>query len=270
MAGFPKHMFMVCSPRVREYFEAHPTETYMHFPAGTMAIPVLQVLKDWFRYMGSKKSGSSLKLRGTMQQDLAIRRDCVFLGMDKYVAHFTRKYCDYIRGGFIGLDKIALIERNTADDDTLWDCLCNNLEVLRLRGAIPEPEKFEQFAKAHPRLQQALDRIEARLRPRGDVRQNGDRSRAPSRAVSTAATTRAVSSNKRAASPPESNGAKKTDTTKAISADKQTASPAKTAIAKNAGPMPARSNGASKKKTDGAKAASEGLKNVSALTVGCL
>ncbi|KAF2745281.1 hypothetical protein M011DRAFT_469657 [Sporormia fimetaria CBS 119925] len=83
--------------------------------------------------------------------------------MEMYVAHFTRKYCDKIRAGFIGLDNIAIIEKNTDANDSLFDCLCNNLALSRLRKTIPEPEKFEEFCRQHPYLAERVRRIESRL-----------------------------------------------------------------------------------------------------------
>lgn len=185
--GLPKNMLMAVSPPIRKYFEVHPTETFIAFPPRSLAVPCLEMLKVYFRNMGSHKNVYSLRLTHMIEQDLAIRRDCIFLGMDKYVAHFTRNYCDKIRGGWIGLDNIACIEKNTKDDDSMWECLANNLASMRVRGLIPEPEKFEEFLQAHPRLAQAIGRIEARIkmsRPSQRASDNTSSSRSPSKAPS--------------------------------------------------------------------------------------
>lgn len=171
--GFPKHMFMAASPKIRDYFVRNPTETYIAFKAGTVAVPVIQLLKDYFCSLGAHKSVFSLKLRFNMQQDLAIRRDCIFLGMDKYVAHFTRQYCEKVRAGALALEDIALIEKNTTDDDGLWKCLCNNLAILHVRKMVPEPEKFEEFLKSHPRFAQSIGRIEVRLKKHANENREG-------------------------------------------------------------------------------------------------
>jgi hypothetical protein len=163
LRGFSKHMLMAVSPRIREYFLKNPKETYIAFPAGAVAVPVMQILRDYLRAMGTQKTVFSIKLRFNWQQDLAIRRDCCYLGMGMYVAHFTRQYCDKVREGFVGLDNIALIEKNTADDDALFKCLANNLANMRRRGTLPDAEAFEEFLKKHPRLSQAIGSIDAAI-----------------------------------------------------------------------------------------------------------
>ncbi|KAF2274953.1 uncharacterized protein EI97DRAFT_443532 [Westerdykella ornata] len=173
--GFPKHMFMAASSKIRDYFVRNPTETYIAFKAGAVAVPVIQLLKEYFCAIGSHRSVFSLKLRYNMQQDLAIRRDCIYLGMEKYVAHFTRQYCDRVREGAIVLEDIALIEKNTTDDDSLWNCLCNNLATMHVRKTLPEPEKFEEFMGKHPRLAQSIGRIETRLQKHGNSNREGGR-----------------------------------------------------------------------------------------------
>jgi hypothetical protein len=162
--GVPKHMFMYVSPKVRAYFDEHPNETYISLPEGKVARPVMQLIVDWLKNMCTSPKVYSLKLRGNTMEDLAIRRDCYWLGMEKYVAHFTRQYCDKVRADFPGLENVALIEKNTADDDTLFRCVCNNLAVSRLKKNIPEPEKFEAFLEKHPRLAQAIGSIEVQLK----------------------------------------------------------------------------------------------------------
>lgn len=189
LRGFSRNMFMAASPKIRNYFTENPNETYIAFPAGSIAVPVLNILRDYFRAMGTQKTVFSLKLRYNWQQDLVIRRDCCYLGMDKYVAHFTRQYCDKVREGFLSHENIGLIVKNTNDDDPLFNCLANNLAVLRRRGNIPDPEKFEEFLKHCPRLAQAIGSIETRIQADREKRRamganrnaNGGRSRTPTR-----------------------------------------------------------------------------------------
>jgi hypothetical protein len=209
LRGFPKHMLMAVSPKIRDYFLKNPNETYIAFPAGSIAVPVMQILRDYFRSMGIQKSVYSLKLRYNWQQDLAIRRDCCFLGMDKYVAHFTRQYCDKVREGFVGFENIALIEKNTTDDDALFNCLANNLATMRRRGNLPDPEKFEAFLKQHPRLAQAIGSIDTRIHANREKRQARQNSDAGSPLPNGRQFGRKVNGNgNRAGSPPNSYAAK--------------------------------------------------------------
>lgn len=161
--GISKHMFMAVSSKVRQYFTENPRETYIAFRDGEVSIPVMRVILDWVMNMGSCLNIYSLKIRFKPVEDLSIRRDCIYLGMEKYVAHFTKQYCDKIRQSYPGLQNIALIERNTSEDDGLWLCLCNNLAIWRVRGTIPEPEKFDKFLTKHPRLAQTIGRIETKM-----------------------------------------------------------------------------------------------------------
>ncbi|KAF2652985.1 hypothetical protein K491DRAFT_695139 [Lophiostoma macrostomum CBS 122681] len=162
--GVPKHMFMYVSPKVKAFFDDHANESYLSLKEGQVAPAVMQVIVDWLKNMCTSPKVYSLKLRGDTMQDLAIRRDCYYLGMEKYVAHFTKQYCDKVRSGFPSLENIALIEKSTGDDDTLFRCMSNNLAVARVKNNIPEPEKFEAFLEKHPRLAQAIGSIEVQLK----------------------------------------------------------------------------------------------------------
>ena len=106
----------------------------------------------------------SVKVRRDIQEDVAIRRDFVNLGMEQYCKHFTKNICSAIRERFIGLPQIACIENNVKDHDAVWECLTNNLAVLRVRKQIPEPEKFEDFLTQHPRLAQAIGSVERHIK----------------------------------------------------------------------------------------------------------
>ena len=159
----PKVLFMTVSPRVRNYFKENPGETYIPFKVGEIAVPVMQLIKEWLTNMGTCAYVYSLKLRHNIVEDLAVRRDCHYLGMEKYVTHFTKQYCDRIRDSFIGLDNIAVIEKNCVHNDNVWRCLVNNLLTMRLKKQIPEPEKFADFLKEHPRLAAAMEKVQGQL-----------------------------------------------------------------------------------------------------------
>jgi uncharacterized coiled-coil protein SlyX len=179
--GVPKHMFMAASPKVREYFEQNPQETYIPFPRAEVAVPVMDTIKNWLECMGTYNVVFSIKLKKDPAHDLLVRRNCIYLGMDKYVAHFTRQYCDRIRDeglAFLTFDTMAIIEKNTEDNDSLFFCLANNIASLRQRGKIPEPEKFDEFL-AQPqlsRLSETISKINSKL----VVSRNKKKSQSPS------------------------------------------------------------------------------------------
>jgi hypothetical protein len=160
----PKRMFMYLSPTVNTFFQENRQATYMALPERSIAVPVMDLLNEWMTDMVSNPKTWSLKIRENPLVDLAVRRDCAYLGMGQYVRHFTRKYCDKVRDGFPGYDMITQIEKNTADDDALWVCLANNLANLRVRRTIPNPAQFDAYLIQHPRLAQAIGRIETRLK----------------------------------------------------------------------------------------------------------
>lgn len=158
----PKYMFMAASPRARTFFLQNPKETYMPFDAGEITAVVAAKVRDWLVNMGSSKRVFSLKLHGNIVEDLAFRRDCILLGMDKYVAHFTRQYCDKIRKGFPSLDDIAVMETFATREDAVWDCLCNNLANMRVRNEIPDRAKFDEFLKRHEKLAKGMEAVDAK------------------------------------------------------------------------------------------------------------
>ena len=129
-----------------------------------VSVEVMKLIVDWLKGMSTSPAVFSVKVRNDIQEDVAIRRDFLQLGMEQYCKHFTRNICSAIREGFIGLPQIACIENNAKDNDAVWECLTNNLAMLRVKKTIPEPEKFEDFLKKHPRLAQAIGSVERHIK----------------------------------------------------------------------------------------------------------
>ncbi|KAF2267716.1 hypothetical protein CC78DRAFT_576715 [Lojkania enalia] len=153
----PKRMFMQVSKKACNYFTQHPQESSVQV-APTIAVPAVHHIVDWLTDMGSCHKIYSIPFRGdNFMENLAVRRAARTLGMDRYVGHFTKHYCDYIRNGLPSFDNMALIEKLCERDDAVFDCLANNLAHLKIMGQIPNVRVFDKFMEKHPRLASTVE-----------------------------------------------------------------------------------------------------------------
>ncbi|KAF2729620.1 hypothetical protein EJ04DRAFT_588402 [Polyplosphaeria fusca] len=153
LRGAPKHMLMQASKSANAYFTEYPQAESVHFPINSMAFPAVKHIVDWLIDMGSCKKVYSIPLLpDKFLENLSIRRAARVLGMDRYVNHFTKNYCDYIRAQMPTLDELAIIEKFCAQNDPLFECLVNNLAHKQIKGEIPNTEGFEKFLEKHGKL----------------------------------------------------------------------------------------------------------------------
>ncbi|KAF1999764.1 hypothetical protein P154DRAFT_523075 [Amniculicola lignicola CBS 123094] len=159
----PKKIFMAASSKANDYFLKYPQLNSLHFKAGEISIPALQRIVEWLTNMGTYGKIYSIPLTDKLPEDVNIMRAARMFAMERYIAHFTRKYCDYVRNSVPTYDNIAAIIKAGTPGDPLLECLANNLAHQRHRGIVQNPESFEKFLGKYPTFKKTLDEIEKKL-----------------------------------------------------------------------------------------------------------
>jgi hypothetical protein len=172
----PKKMLMQVSEAANNYFTKNPNANVMPFPRGCMVGGAVCEFAKWINDICTASKEFSVKIRFSNitkdadTQNLAIMQAARVLGMSTYVRHFTRHYCDEIRKVLLPLDTIARIAQFTTTDDPVYECLVNNMAHHRSKKNVSEQQQLEQFLVAHPRLAADLEKANAKIQEKREVR----------------------------------------------------------------------------------------------------
>ncbi|KAH7136117.1 hypothetical protein B0J11DRAFT_519979 [Dendryphion nanum] len=159
-------MLMAVSLKARERFTKSPYAAFFDIPESTIDINAVKYVLDWVQAMFTSRHVFSIKLTNDDVLNVKIRNAAILMGMKRYVAHFTRQYCDRIREGFPTFDTMIAIEEHTVDDeDKLFVCLVHNLAHARRINRNSTPEAMEKFLAKHARLRHAIDKLDATREP---------------------------------------------------------------------------------------------------------
>jgi hypothetical protein len=170
----PKYMLMQCSYVANKHFSENPKAAFITFPVGSMDVAAVNVHLDWMRQLCSLGKVYSIALNPEHDdvRNMNIVRAARVLGLNNtYVGHFTKQYCDKIRGYGLTWEIMELIAALFhPDNDPIFDCLANNIASQRRNDNVVDPNAMQTFLQKYPALAHRIDQIEHQHTPARKVR----------------------------------------------------------------------------------------------------
>jgi hypothetical protein len=159
----PKNLLMAASSRAQKIFKQDPNATGIDLTSAEASPASVKHLIDWLIQVCHTKGVFRMPFRDVPLETMAVLRAGEILGMKTYTGHIYGSWKDYVMNSIADYDEISAIEAMALSTETgLFNYMANHLAHVRYLDKLDNAAEFNSYLSAHPKLRDAMAKIDSR------------------------------------------------------------------------------------------------------------